>query len=69
MIQDCYIPKLNIAVHLIKNLELGDERDRGLAILPATCAEEITLLNQIPNLEGLLTYENLTLLRQLNILS
>jgi hypothetical protein len=69
MIQDCYIPKLNIAVHLIKNLELGDERDRGLAILQATCAEEITLLNQIPNLEGLLTYENLTLLRQLNILS
>ena len=63
------IPKLNIAIHLIKNLEPGDDRDRGLAILQATCAEEITLLNQIPNLEDLLTSENLALLRQLNIVS
>lgn len=63
------IPKLNIAIHLMKNLEPGDDRDRGLAILQATCAEEITLLNQIPNLEDLLTSENLALLRQLNIVS
>ncbi|HCF26196.1 MAG TPA: response regulator [Cyanobacteria bacterium UBA11049] len=63
------IPKLNIAIHLIKILEPGEERDRGLAILQATCAEEITLLNQIPNLKDLLTCENLALLRQLNIVS
>ena len=63
------IPKLNIAIHLMKNLEPGDDRDRGLAILQATCAEEITLLNQVPNLEDLLTSENLALLRQLNIVS
>lgn len=63
------VPKLSIAIHLLKNLEPGQDRDRCLATLQATYPEEIALLNQIPNLDDLLTSENLTLLRQLNIVS
>ena len=63
------VPKLNIAIQMLKNLESAQQRDRCLALLQQACAEEIALLNQIPNLEDLLQSENLEILRQFNILN
>jgi len=63
------LPKLNIAIQMLKNLEPGERRDRCLATLQAACAEEIALLHQIPNLEKLLTVENLTLLQQFKLVN
>lgn len=72
------VPKLNLAIQMLKNIAPGEDctdaeqlavRHRYLTILQATCAEEITLLNQIPNLEELLNSEDFALLRQFNIVS
>lgn len=63
------VPKLNIAIQMLKNLESAQQRDRCLALLQQACAEEIALLNQIPNLEDLLQSENLEILRQFNIVN
>lgn len=60
------VPKLNIAIHLLKNMQPGTQHSRCLEILQAACAEEISLLNQMPNLENLLPSENVELLRQLH---
>lgn len=62
------LPKLNIAIQMLKNFEPGASRDRCLAVMQAVCAEEIALLNQIPNLEKLLSSTDLALLRQFNVL-
>ena len=72
------VPKLNLAIRMLKNIAPEEDctdaerlavRHRCLTILQATCAEEITLLNQIPNLEELLNSEDFALLRQFNIVS
>lgn len=63
------VPKLNMAIHMLKNLQPGTQRDRCLEILQQACTEEITLLNQMPNLQDFLTPENVKLLRQLNLVS
>ncbi len=60
------VPKLNMAIHMLKNLKTGAQRDRCLKILQETCTNEIELLNQMPNVEDFLSHENITLLRQLN---
>lgn len=44
-------------------------RHRCLEILQEACAREIALLNQMPTLQGLLTPENVKLLRQHNLIS
>jgi len=61
------VPKLNLAIHMLKNLQPGAHRERCLEILQTACAEEIALLNQMPNLENLLPSENIELLQQLNL--
>ncbi len=61
------LPKLNIAIHMMKNLESKAQRDRCLAVMQAVCAEEITLLNQMPNIKELFTPEDITLLHQFNL--
>ena len=44
--------KINTAVNLIKKIQPGQKRDRNLRIIQETCAREISLLKQIPNLES-----------------
>lgn len=61
------VPKLNIAVHMLKNLEPGVQRDRCLAILQTACNEEITMIQQLPDLERFFTLENVTLMRQFHL--
>lgn len=63
------LPKLNTAIHLLRNMQPGVQRDRCLKMLQAACNDEITMLNEMPNLQNFLTPENMTLLRQFNIVS
>ena len=58
-------PKIHIAIHMLKDLEPGARRDQCEEILRQTCAEEIELLNQIPNIEDFLPIEDANLLRSL----
>lgn len=60
------LPKLSIALHMLKNLESGASRDRCLAVMQTVCAEEIALLKQVHNLE-FLSPTDFTLLHQLNL--
>lgn len=64
-----FLAKINMAVYMLKNTTSEDQRDRCLEILQEACTEEISLLNQLPNLQGMLTPENVKLLRQLNLVS
>lgn len=72
------VPKLNMAIQMLRNLQLGAQREpeeasrlrhRCLEILQEACATEIALLNQMPNLQDFLTPENVKLLREHNLLS
>jgi two-component system, OmpR family, alkaline phosphatase synthesis response regulator PhoP len=58
-------PKIRIAIHVLNDLEPGARRDQCIELLKNSCAEEIELLNQIPNIEDFLPLEDLNLLRQL----
>jgi DNA-binding response OmpR family regulator len=63
------VSKINMAIQMLQNLQPGAQRDRCLEILQETCTREIALLNQMPNLQDLLTAENIKLLRQFNLIS
>ena len=60
------VPKLNIAINILKNLAPGAQRDRCLTIIQTACAEEIYMLNQLPY-SKLFTNEMAELLRQCEI--
>lgn len=53
--------KINTAINLIKKIEPGQKRDRYLEIIQETCADEIALLKQIPNLDTRIQLENSSL--------
>lgn len=61
------MPKLIMAIGLLKGIGPGMQRDRCVEILQQSCQAEIALLNQMPNLQSFLEPENLLLLRQLNV--
>lgn len=61
------VPKLNMAIQMLKKLQPGAQRDRCLKILQEACTEEIALLNQIPDLQEFLSPESVALLRHLDI--
>ncbi|NCJ05077.1 response regulator [Synechococcales cyanobacterium C] len=63
------VPKINVAIHMMKNLESPEQRDRCLQLLQDVYADELELINQIPNLDELLPEGNLDLLRELRLLS
>ena len=63
------VPKINMAIQMLKNLQPGIQRDRCLEILQEACAHEMALLNQIPNLQDFLTPENVELLHQFKLVS
>ena len=53
--------KIKTAINLITKIQPGQKRDRNLRIIQETCAEEITLLKQIPNLEAQIQSKNTVL--------
>lgn len=61
------MPKLEMVIHLLKHLQPGAKRDHCLEVLQAACANELTLLNQIPNLQAVLTPESINILRQFRL--
>ncbi len=63
------IPKLSMAIYLLKDLQPGRQRDRCLEVLQQLCKEKIMLLNQIPDLQEVLTPENFNILSQLHLVS
>jgi len=63
------VPKLDMAMQILKTLPPGPQRDRCLEILRQTCTHEMVVLNELPNLQDFLTPENIDLLRQLNLVS
>jgi two-component system, OmpR family, alkaline phosphatase synthesis response regulator PhoP len=58
-------PKLQIAIHMLKDLAVGERRNQCIEILRQNCAEEIALLDQIPNIGDFFPIEEVNLLRQL----
>ncbi|MGE5658527.1 MAG: response regulator [Actinomycetota bacterium] len=58
---------INLAIQMLKVAPSQEARDRYLRILQEECIREISILNQLSNLQDLLTPENVTMLRRLNI--
>ena len=50
--------KINTAINLIQKIQPGQKRDRHLKIIQETCAKEIALLKQIPNLQTKIQSQN-----------
>lgn len=63
------IPKLNMAIYLLKDLQPGTQRDRCLEVLQQLCKEEIMLLNQIPDLQDVFTPEKFNILSQIHLVN
>lgn len=63
------LTNINMAIHMLRTMPSGAKRDRYLEILQEEFTQEIELLNQISELQELLTPENVKLLRQFNLLS
>ncbi|WP_299491297.1 response regulator [Acaryochloris sp. IP29b_bin.137] len=61
------IPKLNLAIQMLSKLEPGARRDCCLQILKEACNDEISLLNQIPDVQNVLTPESSALFQELEI--
>jgi two-component system, OmpR family, alkaline phosphatase synthesis response regulator PhoP len=70
LIEELRNPMSNIsmAIRLLKDEVPGAKRDRYLKILQDEFAREIDLLNQVTELQQLLTPANIKLLRQFNLL-
>ncbi len=62
------MPKLSMAMGLLKGIGKGMQRDRCVEILQKSCQGEISLLNQMPHLQNFLEPETLLLLQKLNLL-
>ncbi len=62
------MPKLSMAIDLLKGIGQGMQRDRCVDILQKSCQAEISLLNQMPHLQNFLEPETLLLLQKLNLL-
>ncbi|MBD1937016.1 response regulator [Microcoleus sp. FACHB-68] len=63
------LSNINMAIRLLKNPPPGGHRDRYLEILQEEFEREIALLNQVSELQSLLTPDNIRLLRQFNLLN
>jgi two-component system, OmpR family, alkaline phosphatase synthesis response regulator PhoP len=62
------LSNIRMALQMLKTAQTSVQRDRYLQILQAEFAREISLLNQVSELQRLLTPDNVTLLRQFNLL-
>lgn len=63
------LSNIHMAIHMLKTMPPGTKRDHYLNILQEEFAQEIELLNQLSDLQELLTPENVKLLRQFNLLN
>ncbi len=50
--------KINTAINLIKKIQPGQKRDRNLQIIRSTCAAEIALIGQAPELKSKICAQN-----------
>lgn len=62
------VSNINMAVRMLEEASSQQEHDRYLAVLKEECAREIALLNQMTQLQDLITPGNIKLLRQFQIL-
>ncbi|YAG16271.1 Response regulator [Nostoc sp. DSM 114161] len=71
LLQDLGNPlsNINMAIHMLKQTQSNAERERYLTILQQECSREIELLNEIKNLQVLLTPENAKILQKFNLLN
>lgn len=63
------ISNINMAIRLLKEPPPGAQKERYLEILQEEFQREIELINQVAELQSLLTPENIRLLRQFNLLN
>ncbi|BAY14550.1 putative diguanylate phosphodiesterase [Anabaenopsis circularis NIES-21] len=70
LLQDLGNPlsNINMAVYMLRQVQSDNERDRYLKILQEEYDREIMLLNEIKNLQALLTPENAKILQKFNLL-
>ena len=62
------LSKINLAIKMLKNTPPGASRDRYLEILQEEFDKEIALLNQVSDVQELLTLDNVKLLRKFNLI-
>ncbi len=62
------LSNINLAIRMLENASSQQERDRYLTVLKEECAREIALLNQMAQLQELITPDNINLLRKFQIL-
>jgi two-component system, OmpR family, alkaline phosphatase synthesis response regulator PhoP len=63
------VTKINLALTTVQSLPDGAIRDRHLEILRAECQQEIKLLNEVEGLYKFLTPDNVSFLKQFNLLT
>lgn len=63
------VTKISVALTTVQSLPDGATRDRHLEILRAECRQEIKLLNEVEGLHKFLTPDNVSFLKQSNLLS
>ncbi|WP_322746067.1 hypothetical protein [Nostoc sp. LEGE 06077] len=70
LLQDLGNPlsNINMAVYMLRQVQSDNERDRYLKILQEEYDREIILLNEMKNLQALLTPENAKILQKFNLL-
>ncbi|MBD2775601.1 response regulator transcription factor [Iningainema tapete] len=71
LLQDLGNPlsNINMSIYMLKKAQSDVERDRYLSILQQEYAREIVLLNEMKNLQTLLTPENVKIMQKLNLLN
>jgi two-component system alkaline phosphatase synthesis response regulator PhoP len=63
------VTKITMALTTVQSLPDGAIRDRHLEILRAECQQEIKLLNEVEGLHKFLTPDNVSFLKQFNLLT
>jgi two-component system, OmpR family, alkaline phosphatase synthesis response regulator PhoP len=63
------VTKITLALTTVQSLPDGAIRDRHLEILRAECQQEIKLLNEVEGLHKFLTPDNVSFLKQFNLLT
>jgi two-component system, OmpR family, alkaline phosphatase synthesis response regulator PhoP len=71
LLQDLSNPlsNINMAIYMLKQAKSDVERDRYLSILQQEYARELMLLNEMKNLQTLLTPENAKVMQRFNLLN
>ncbi|MGV0105051.1 response regulator transcription factor [Nostoc sp. DSM 114167] len=71
LLQDLGNPlsNINMAIYMLKKAQSDVERDRYLSILQQEYAREMMFLNEMKNLQALLTPENANILQNFNLLN